>query len=66
MKLLLSLVLLFSAIPASAAPLFHVTVVGLDGVAGINDQGQVVGTVNTESKHKSEIGVATIFQQVAV
>lgn len=66
MKLLLSLVLLFSAIPTSAAPLFHVTVVGLDSVAGINDQGQVVGTVNTENKHKAETGIATIFQQVAI
>ena len=66
MKLLLTLVLLFSAIPASAAPLFQVTAVGLDSVAGINDQGQIVGTVNTESKHKAEIGVATDFQQVAV
>ena len=66
MKLLLPLTLLFLAIRVNAAPLFHVTVVGLDSVAGINDKGQIVGTIDTSKQHKADDGPYMDFAEVAI
>lgn len=66
MKLLFLLAFLLLSAPATAAPLFSVTAINLDGVSGINDKGQIVGIVNTDKKHQAQAGKYTDFQDVAL
>ena len=51
---------------AQVPPRYTVTAVNLDGVNGINDKGQVVGTINTAKHHKADDGPYMDFAEVAI
>lgn len=59
-------VALCSPLLAQSTPHYTVTAVNLDSVTGINDKGQIVGTINTAKQHKAEDGPYMDFAEVAL